>query len=162
MLEKKLQEFLIKNNGYELRRIDKELIFLESEHKFRGGRIDILASKNGLPVAIELKARDYSSSQVAGQMINYHNYLKSKQGLVYLVAPKIKPGIISTLNNYDNMKFFEFDEKLRFYEIKEPSKTKRIIKEIILPDFEINIIQKYVQIPIAKILSKGVKKTMGF
>ena len=41
-----LQNYLTKNNGFNLRKIDPSLEIIESEHIFKGGRIDILARKN--------------------------------------------------------------------------------------------------------------------
>ena len=159
MLEKKLQDFLTRNNGLNLLRIDPELVYLDKEYSFRGGRVDILAVKNGFPVAIELKAKNYSSSQVAGQIINYLNFLKNKNGSVYLVAPKIKPGIISTLREYSNTRFFEFDEKLHFYEINEANKNKKFFF-FKIPEYHSNTIQEYVRAPIARLMSKGIQRIL--
>ena len=161
MLERKLQNYLIANSGKNLSKIDSDLVFLDSEYSFNGGRIDILAAKNGLPVAIELKAKNYSSSQVAGQLINYHTFLKPKNGLVYFVAPKIKPGVFSTLKNYERVKFFEFDSKLNFYELNKPDSKTRFFS-FIIPKLEKDLAYTYFKAPVAKILSKSVKYVLGF
>lgn len=161
MLERKLQNYLIANTGRNLSRIDSELVFLDSEYSFKGGRIDILAAKNGLPVAIELKANNYSSSQVAGQLINYHNFLESKSGFVYFVAPKVKPGVFSTLKNFERLRFFEFDEKLNFYEINKSDSKKKFFS-FVIPEIEKDITYTYFKAPVAKVLSKSIKYFLGF
>lgn len=161
MLERKLQNYLIANGGYNLRRIDSDLIFLDSEYSFPGGRIDILALNDGRPVAIELKAKDYSSSQVAGQLINYYNFLKSRNGLVYFVAPKVKPGVFSTLSSYDSIFFFEFDSRLRFKEVYYSNHRKKFF-DFIIPPSEVSLSHKYIKEPVAKLFSQAARSILGF
>lgn len=109
--ESYLQDYLTKNNGLNLKKIDPGLELVEKEHAFKGGRIDILAEKNSTPVGIELKFKDYQTRGICAQLLNYLNYLTEKKGEIYFVAPKIKYGIYSTLKG-----FYE-DKKLRFFEV---------------------------------------------
>ncbi len=161
MLEKKLQEYLTKNDGHNLKRIDYNLLFLESEYKFIGGRIDILALKRNMIVGIELKARDYSSSQASAQLINYLTFLEPQRGMVYFVAPKIKPGIISTMQRYkDRIRLFEFDSKMQFKETYF-NNTKRII-DYMMPEESRNEIKNYLKAPITNMGVRILKKWIEF
>ncbi|MFA6073697.1 MAG: hypothetical protein WC758_06280 [Candidatus Woesearchaeota archaeon] len=121
-----LQTYLIKNNGQNLKKIDSNLNILESEHKFRSGRIDILAEKkNDLQkqiIGIELKSSTYQTRAICAQLLNYLNYLDSKNGAVYFVAPKIKYGIYSTLKtfyDFGKLRLFEFEQKSNDYFFRE-------------------------------------------
>lgn len=161
MLERDLQNYLVASVGRNLSKIDPELIFLDSEYSFPGGRIDILASKNGVPVAIELKAKEYSSSQVSGQLINYHTFLSKKNGEVYFVAPKIKPGVFSTMSSYESTRFFEFDAKLNFYEVFASNPKKKFF-DTFIPPVKTDLLGTYLRIPVAKVFSKATKSVLGF
>jgi hypothetical protein len=110
-----LQHYLLKRNGENLRQINPHLRLLDYEHKFPGGRIDILAQQGSSKVALELKARQYSTNSICAQLLNYLNYLRSSSGKVYFIAPKIKYGVYSTLKE-----FYE-GHILELYEVQKNS-----------------------------------------
>jgi hypothetical protein len=121
-----LQNYLANNNGHNLSKIEENLKIIEKEHIFPGGRIDILAEKNKIPVAIELKIKDYNTRGICAQLLNYLNYMSSMNGKVYFVAPTIKYGVFSTLKNYyseNKLKFFEVSGRRGefFFEEKKPN-----------------------------------------
>lgn len=160
MLEKKLRKYLTYKNGINLKYIDPELLFLKEEYAFYGGRIDILAMKNGVPVGIELKAKDYNSMQVAAQLLNYINFLAPKSGEVYFIAPKVKEGIFSSLKAYQEItSFFEYDNQLRFRQVYRTSRKK--VFEIIFPEIEEDWLYKTFRKPIVNGVEKLMKKMIG-
>ena len=174
MLEKTLQNYLSINNGENLRSIDSSLLFLQSEYVFKGGRIDILALKNGVPAAIELKTKSYSSSQVAGQLINYLNFLEPYKGDVYFVAHKINQGIISTLRPWkDRLHFYEFSLKNRSLYFQEKNVYNISTKDLFLIKKNVSRVVShpktfvdkaffnYVRKPIAKKLSDLASEILG-
>jgi len=118
-----LQNYLIKNNGINLKKIEPTLILIDIEHKFRGGRIDILAKKDDKIIGIELKSTTYQTRGICAQLLNYLNYLTPDHGEVYFIAPKIKYGIYSTLRNFYD------DKKLKLFEY-EKRNNELIFKEI--------------------------------
>ena len=91
--ELQLQQYLTRNRGENLRKIDSELEFLEAEYKFESGRIDIVAKKESTPIGIELKATNYQTRAICAQLMNYLNYISKFDGNIYFIAPKIKYGI---------------------------------------------------------------------
>lgn len=112
--ESALSNYLCKNNGANLKKIQGSLMLVEPEHRFNGGRIDILARnvQSSQLIGIELKAANYVTREICAQLMNYENYLSLKGGILYFVAPKIKGGIYSTMKNYcDNgtLKMFEYE-----------------------------------------------------
>jgi RecB family endonuclease NucS len=116
MKEKDLQDFLTENKGKRLRNLDSDLLYLEQEYTFPGGRVDILALKQGLPVGIELKAKKYNTNAVCGQLHKYLSFFKEKKGSVYFVAPYIAKGVQETFKNESAIRLYSFDKHLRFYE----------------------------------------------
>jgi hypothetical protein len=121
--EHALQNYLTKNNGINLKKIDSSLTLLDIEHKFRSGRIDILAKRDDKLIGIELKSSDYQTRGICAQLLNYLNYLTPGNGEVYFIAPKIKYGIYSTLRN-----FYE-DKKLKLFEYEQRNNSL-VFKEI--------------------------------
>jgi hypothetical protein len=120
--EQELQHYLVKNNGEHLAEIEPSLILLDAEHKFPGGRIDIIAKSNDAPIGIELKAADYQTRAICAQLLNYLNYLSKFNGSVYFIAPKIKYGLYSTLQNFYSsgmLKFFEVKKNNENYSFNE-------------------------------------------
>ncbi len=120
--ELQLQQYLTRNRGENLRKIDSELEFLEAEYKFESGRIDIVAKKESTPIGIELKATNYQTRAICAQLMNYLNYISKFDGNIYFIAPKIKYGIYSTLKTYYDtglLKFFEVTKKNDLYSFKE-------------------------------------------
>lgn len=97
-----LQEYLIKNNGYNLKKIEDDLIFKESERVFKNGRIDIIAEQRVIfgknkPIGIELKTNKYNTADVCDQLDRYIHFMSKKGGIVYFIAPKIKEGVADNL-----------------------------------------------------------------
>ncbi|MCF7871890.1 endonuclease NucS [Candidatus Woesearchaeota archaeon] len=113
-IEKIIQSYLIKNQGQELKKIDKTLTLLEEEYKITGGRIDILCHKKNwrktTPIGIELKALNYNTSYAIGQLTKYINFMEPKNGQIYFLAPMIKKQI------YDQLKPYYKKQQLHFYE----------------------------------------------
>jgi hypothetical protein len=126
-----LQNYLANNNGHNLSKIEENLKIIEKEHIFPGGRIDILAEKNKIPVAIELKIKDYNTRGICAQLLNYLNYMSSMNGKVYFVAPTIKYGVFSTLKNYyseNKLKFFEVSGRRGEFFFEEKKQNDLSIK----------------------------------
>ncbi|MGV8168809.1 MAG: hypothetical protein ACP5N3_02025 [Candidatus Nanoarchaeia archaeon] len=128
-----LQEYLAADNGKHLAELDPALELIETEHKFRGGRIDILAKRQDILVGIELKSNSYQTRGVCAQLLNYLTYLSSEKGEVYFVAPKIKYGIYSTLQPFYEGKvlhFFEYSKegKNYFFRKIKPSEINDVKK----------------------------------
>lgn len=117
-----IQNYLSANRGEKLAQIHPSLVFIEKEHKFNGGRIDILAKKGKEIIGIELKAAPYNTQSVCAQILNYINYLSDINGKVYFIAPKIRYGVYSTLKNFYDSKtllLFEFTKDNKDYFFKE-------------------------------------------
>lgn len=133
--ERTFQDYLTKNNGANLKKIDCYLELIESEHKFKGGRIDILAKKESKTIGIELKYYNYNTRGVCAQLLNYLNYITPIGGEVYFIAPKIKYGLYSTL------KSFYDDNKLKFFEVTNTGNTysfKELLPQYIDDSKQIN------------------------
>lgn len=114
-VEKEVQERLIANDGEQLKKLNKKLILPETEHKIQYGRIDILCYekhwRQDKPIAIELKALNYATSYVIGQLTKYINFAQEQKGQVYFVAPLVKEAIYQELEkHYKNktLKLFEY------------------------------------------------------
>jgi hypothetical protein len=137
--ESLLQTYLSRNNGLNLKQINPSLEFIECEHIFRGGRIDIWAKEKSKFVGLELKSKDYQTRNICAQLLNYLNYLETWNGELYFIAPKIKYGIYSTLKTYydDNkLKFFEYTISNQSYNFTE-------IKPTEIKDYRPNVLQTY-------------------
>ena len=111
-LEVLLRNYFTKENGKNLKKINKDLKLIEPEYVFQGGRIDILCEYKKRPLALELKANNYSTQMVCVQLLNYINYVKEKKGSVIFLAPKVKYGVYSTLKEHYSkgiLELYEFD-----------------------------------------------------
>lgn len=128
-VERIVQNYLLANNGAELKKINKKLFIEKSEKIIKNGRIDIMCFEKQLrrnkPIAIELKARDYSITRPIGQLIKYTNFVKPQNGQVYFIAPMVKEGLYEQLKpQYEGklLKFYEYTvvpyKGFEFWEVK--------------------------------------------
>lgn len=83
--------------------IEPGLQFMGKDITTLYGRIDILARKNGRPVAIKQKLGDYQTSSVIGHLHQYARAVQPENGDVYFVAPHITPQLQQAFQGYLNI-----------------------------------------------------------
>lgn len=107
--EKKLEDYLA---GPNLEQLESGLRFVSRQEKIQSGILDIVAeSAEKQLVLVELKADDYISEDVVGQLMKYMH--EKDDGRAIFVAPKIKPDLFFTLKPYfeaGRLAFFEVDQ----------------------------------------------------
>ncbi|MBW2966373.1 DUF91 domain-containing protein, partial [Candidatus Woesearchaeota archaeon] len=112
--EWRLEEYLTQGH---LEEIEEGLKYIGHEVAIVTGRVDIYAlDKDDKKVVIELKARDYRSSELDHQARKYLEELRQieEDPRVIIVAPKIKDDLFAPLRPYSEkgeITFFEVSEK---------------------------------------------------